>query len=98
MYYLLLQHLHKVLLYLLQASAMLATALHTPPSGGPHPGDEAGFRYNSTGLAEQDSLVEKGHQVHVSLKAPLPARDSQQEVAPRKMWLGHDPRTVLFIM
>lgn len=75
-----------------------ATALHTPPSRGPHPRDGAGFRYNSRGLAEQDSLVEKGHQVRVSLKAALPARDTQQEVAPRKMWLGHSPRAVLLIM
>lgn len=75
-----------------------ATALHTPPSRGPHPRDEAGFRYKSTGLAEQDSLVEKGHQVHISLKAALPARDTQQEVAPRKMWLGHSPRADLLIM
>lgn len=38
------------------------------------------------GLAEQDSLVEKGHQVQISLKAALPGSDTQQEVAARQMY------------
>lgn len=38
------------------------------------------------GLAEQDSLVEKGQQVQISLKAALPGSDTQQEVAARQMY------------
>lgn len=47
------------------------------------------------GLAEQDSLVEKGHRVRISLKAALPG--TQQEVAARQMYVpgslsqGHVP-------
>lgn len=40
------------------------------------------------GLAEQDSLVEKGHRVHISLKAALPGSDTQQEVAARQMYVA----------
>lgn len=35
------------------------------------------------GLAEQGSLVEKGH--WISLKAALPGSDTQLEVVPRQM-------------
>lgn len=40
------------------------------------------------GLAEQASLVEKGHRVRVSLKAALPGSDTQQEVAARQMFVA----------
>lgn len=40
------------------------------------------------GLAEQDSLVEKGHWVRISLRAALPGSDTQQEVAARQMYVA----------
>lgn len=43
------------------------------------------------GLAEQDSLVEKGHWVHVSLEAALPGSDTLQEVAARQMHVAGSP-------
>lgn len=52
------------------------------------------------GLAEQDSLVEKGHWVHISLKAALAGSDTQQEIEPDYIcvWLGRCPRDVPLTM
>lgn len=85
-YYLLLQRLHKVSSHLLLAWATLAT-LQQPSKYCPRKVHTLRMRMDHStiakGLAEQDSLVEKGHWVRISLKAALPGSDTWQEVAAR---------------